>query len=206
MLNIKKSIVALFTLLAIVRAQTSSMSVLQDLFRERGKYLGSLTFWRSTLLYMQKDDGNTKSQCIVTFDEFIVLQNGIAAKLATDTEYYEGLKTKGQGTGSTYGFYIDAGQKYFDVVIYGVNVFNYCDINLYLKAVGKALGSSSGFVNQFINLLWRFFSYEDSLIYYDMSVAMMYGNQTENVGKGFGKFLKLFLMVETPEATEAPSY
>ena len=100
MLNIKKSILALFTLLAIVQAQTSSMSVFNDLFNERSTYLSNLQFWRSTLLYMQKDDGNTSSQCITTFDEFIVLQNGIAAKLATDTEYYEGLKTKGQGTGS----------------------------------------------------------------------------------------------------------
>ena len=97
MLNIKKTILALFTLVAIVQAQTSSMSVMKDLFRERSKYLSNLTFWRSTLLYMQKDDGNTDSQCIKTFDEFIVLQNGIAAKLATDVDYYAGILAKGQG-------------------------------------------------------------------------------------------------------------
>ena len=60
-------------------------------------------------------------------------------------------------------------------MIYGVNVFNYCDFNLYLKAIGKAFGSSSGMVNQFINFFWRFFGYEDSIIYYTMSVAMMKG-------------------------------
>ena len=204
-MNIKTTIIALAALLGIVQAQTSSMSVMLDLWRERNEYLNELGFWRNTLLYMQDDDGNTSSQCITTFDEFIVLQNGIAAKLATDVDYYAGLAAKGQGTGSEAGFYIDAGQKYFDVVIYGVNVFNYCDFNLYLKAIGKAFGSSSGMVNQFINFFWRFFGYDDSVIYYDMSVAMMYKNK-EVTGQQFGKFLKLFLMVTTPEATDAPSY
>ena len=154
---------------------------------------------------MQKDDGNTSSQCITTFDKFIVLQNGIAAKLSTDADYFKGIATKGQGNGSHAGFLIDAGQKYFDVIIYGVNVFNYCDFNLYLKAVGKAFGSSSGFVNQMINFFWRFFSYDDSVIYYNMSVAMMKHDVT-GTGKQFGKFLKLFLMVATPEETTIPSY
>ena len=55
-------------------------------------------------------------------------------------------------------------------------MFNYCDFNLYLKAIGKAAGSSSGMVNQVINFFWRFFGYDDSVIYYEMSVAMMMGN------------------------------
>ena len=62
-------------------------------------------------------------------------------------------------------------------MIYGVNVFNYCDVTLYLKGIGKAFGSSSGMVNQLINFFWRFFGYDDSVIYYDMSVAMMYKNK-----------------------------
>ena len=90
-MNIKTTIIALVALLGIVQAQTSSMSVLKDLWRERNKYLTNLSFWRSTLLYMQDDEGNVSSQCITTFDEFIKLQNGIAAKLATDVDYYEGL-------------------------------------------------------------------------------------------------------------------
>ena len=91
------------------------------------------------------------------------------------------------------------------MLIYGVNVFNYCDFNLYLKAVGKAFGSTSGFVNQGINFVFRFFSEQDAIIYYNMSVAMMKG-EVETTGKQFGKFLKLFLMVATPEETTAPSY
>ena len=90
-MNIKTTIIALVALLGIVQAQTSSMSVLKDLWRERNKYLTNLSFWRRTLLYMQDDEGNVSSQCITTFDEFITLQNGIAAKLATDVDYYEGL-------------------------------------------------------------------------------------------------------------------
>ena len=90
-MNIKTTIIALAALLGIVQAQTSSMSVMLDLWREKNEYLNELGFWRNVLLYMQDDDGNTSSQCITTFDEFIVLQNGIAAKLATDVDYYAGL-------------------------------------------------------------------------------------------------------------------
>ena len=90
-MNIKTTIIALAALLGIVQAQTSSMSVMLDLWREKNEYLNELGFWRNVLLYMQDDDGNTSSQCITTFDEFIVLQNGIAAKLATDVDYYAEL-------------------------------------------------------------------------------------------------------------------
>ena len=99
-MNIKTTIIALVALLGIVQAQTSSMSVMLDLWRERNIYMSSLSFWRNVLLYMQDDDGNVTSQCITTFDEFIKLQNGIAAKLATDVDYYAGLASKGQGNGS----------------------------------------------------------------------------------------------------------
>ena len=99
-MNIKTTIIALVALFGLVQAQTSSMSVMLDLWRERNNYLSSLSFWRNVLLYMQDDDGNVTSQCITTFDEFIVLQNGIASKLATDVDYYAGLASKGQGNGS----------------------------------------------------------------------------------------------------------
>ena len=66
-------------------------------------------------------------------------------------------------------------------MIYGVNVFNYCDFNLYLTAIGKAFGSSSGAVNQTINFFFRFFGEDDSVIYYTMSVAMM-SNDIDTAG------------------------
>ena len=51
-------------------------------------------------------------------------------------------------------------------------MFNYCDLDYYLVSLGKSLGSSSGAVNQVTNLFWRFFSTEDQLNYYNMSVGI----------------------------------
>lgn len=110
---------------------------------------------------MQQDQGNTDSECITTFDEFIVLYDDIKDSVSSDVEYYAGLAEKGQGAGSSYGFAIDKAQRYIDAAIFGVNVFNYCDIDYYLVSLGKALGSSSGAVNQGVNLFYRFFSSED---------------------------------------------
>ena len=181
------------------------MSVFQDLYREKDLYIYDLSFWRATLLYMQADQGNESTECVETYDTYVSLMSNITTSVATDANYLAGLAAKGQGAGSEVGFVVDKGQKYLDLLIYGVNVFNYCDFNLYLQSWGKALGSSSGFVNQLINLGFRFFSEEDSLIYYEMSVAMM-NHDVVTTGYGLGKFFKAFFAVEVPDTTTVADY
>lgn len=156
-------------------------------------------------MYMQQDRGNTTSECIVTFDEFIELSETILATVADDTDYLAGLLAKGQGSGTNVGFLIDKFQSYFDAGIYSVNIFNYCDLDYYLMAIGKSTGSTSGFFNQLVNLGYRFFSEDDAIIYYNMSVAIG-EDDTEEVAKNFGLFLAAFLMVEVPDTTSTPSY
>ena len=72
-------------------------------------------------------------------------------------------------------------------------------------AIGKSTGSTSGFFNQLVNLGYRFFSEDDAIIYYNMSVAIG-EDDTEEVAKNFGLFLAAFLMVEVPDTTSTPSY
>ena len=88
----------------------------------------------------------------------MVLMDGVTEAASSDVDYIKGLKEKGQGPGSSYGRAIDKGQGYIDAAIFGVNVFNYCDLDYYLVSLGKGLGSSSGAVNQVVNLFYRFFS------------------------------------------------
>ena len=164
-----------------------------------------MAFYRRTLLYMQQDEGNTESECIVTFDSFIDLMNQIFADTESDVDYYAGLAAKGQGSGTEYGFLIEKGQRYIDAAIFGVNVFNYCDLDYYLVSLGKSLGSSSGAVNQVTNLFWRFFSTEDQLNYYNMSVGIT-ENDTDAVGQAMGIFLSALLSVEVPDTTTTSSY
>lgn len=154
---------------------------------------------------MQQDPGNEQSECITTFDEFITLMDGITASALSDVDYYKGLLEKGQGTGSPYGRAIDKGQGYVDAAIFGVNVFNYCDLDYYLVSLGKSLGSSSGAVNQVVNLFYRFFSQEDAANYYKLSVAIIEKN-TDDAGEAMGIFLALLLMTEVPDTTTTTSY
>ena len=180
------------------------MSVFKDLYNERENYQ-NLAFWRQVLLYMQQDPGNTTTQCITQFDTFTTSYSSILAEVADDTSYLAGLAAKGQGAGTDTGFLIAKGQAYIDVAISSVNVFNYCDLDYYLIAIGKAVGSSSGFVNQSFNLGFRFFSQEDNINYYEMSVGMI-NDDSDAVGAGLGKFISALLMVDVPETTVTSSY
>ena len=137
------------------------MAVFPQFWASKDKFIYDLHFWRRTLLYMQEQPTES-SECITTFDEFIVLYSELKDSVASDAEYYAGLAAKGQGAGSDYGFAIEKGQQYIDAAIFGVNVFNYCDLDYYLVSTGKALGSASGGVNQFVNLFYRFFSDDDA--------------------------------------------
>ena len=181
------------------------MYSLYQLGRDRPEYFTNLAFWREALVYMQETPGNTDSECITTFDEFIGLYNDVVADTDSYDQYQADLEAKGQGSGTPQGFAIEIAQRYTDVMIYSVNVFNYCSLNYYLIAISQAVGSRSGQVAFGINLMWRFFSTSDMTNYYNLSVAVI---QDDNVaaGKAVGTFLSLLLAVEVPEQTEAPAY
>lgn len=135
--------------------------------------------------------------------------------------YYQGLAEKGQGSGTEVGFLLEKGQRYIDSAIFGVNVFNYCDLDYYLVSLGKSLGTASGAFNQFVNLGYRFFSFEDQENYYNMSVAISYnttdcdGDATcetakstsvKDVGQAMGFFISALLSVQVPDTTSTSSY
>jgi len=181
------------------------MAVFGQFYEKMDLFVYELTFWRQVLLFLQQNPGNTNSECIVTFDEFVVMFNDIVAGTDSDVSYYQGLSEKGQGAGTEYGFAIDKAQRYIDGAIFGVNVFNYCDLDYYLVSLGKSLGSSSGAVNQVTNLAYRFFSRDDQLNYYNMSVAIT-EEDVETTGQCMGTFLSALLMTEVPDTTTTSSY
>lgn len=150
------------------------MAVFSQFWEAKDNFVYDLSFWRTVLLNMQQDTGNEASECITTFDAFNVLVDDIIADTADSVSYYQGLAEKGQGSGTEVGFMLEKGQRYIDSAIFGVNVFNYCDLDYYLVSLGKALGTASGAFNQVVNLGYRFFSYEDQENYYNMSVAIGY--------------------------------
>ena len=166
--------------------------------------LSSLDFWRNVLLFSQTNKGVESSQCIKTYDGFIELYNDMQSKIKDDAAYYAAQLAKGQGEGTNVGKIFADAQAYIDVYIYGVNVFNYCDINYYMRAIGKVF-SASGAVNQGMNFVWRALSTSDMDNYYYMSVATC-AKDPVKAGQTLGTFISLFLMVETPETTTSTSY
>ena len=91
-----------------------------------------------------------------------------------------------------------------DVFIGSVNVFNYCDIDYYLRSTSKWF-SVSGVVNLGVNMVFRIYSTDDKSMYKSLSTAVTDKNQKE-AGKQFGKFVSLLLMFELPDQTTQPNY
>lgn len=156
-------------------------------------------------MYMQTDQGNETSDCIVTFDEFIVLAQELKEKNGDLQAYLDAFQAKGQGSGTEVGFLIENSQRYIDIAIFGVNVFNYCNLDYYLVSIGKSTGSVSGAINQGVNLFWRLVSEEDMRTYYDLDVALIQ-NDIETAGQKFGTWISALLQVEITTNTESSSY
>ena len=121
----------------------------------------------------------------------------LTASANNATAYYAGLKEKGQGDGTSVGNEFNKGAAYIDVFIGSVNVFNYCDLDYYLRSFSTVF-SSSGAVNLGVNLMWRIFSTDDMDNYEQMSIAVSEKDQVK-AGQSFGTFISLLLMFETPE-------
>ena len=181
------------------------MYALYELFEDAGTFFPKLDFYKYTIMYMQEDAGNDQSECMVTFDEWIDLYNTVEADTSSYADYQAEQQEKGLGEGTEYGWYVANAQRYMDVVIYSVNVFNYCSLSNYLIAFSKSLGSRSGQTALAINLMFRFFSSSDMLNYYNLSVAVI-EDDVPAAGQSFGTFLSLLFAIEVPEVVEAPSY
>ena len=184
------------------------MSVFQDLWSVKGRYLEDGDFWRHFLMYAQRDQGNPNTQCVQNFDSFSGRYKNLTASIQDDSQYLKGLAEKGKGSGTDFGFMLNKAEVYIDTIIDGVNLFNYCGLNHYFIALSKSFGSASGGVSQGINFIYRFFSHDDSERYYNMSVAMMrddYGDRNL-VGRYLGEFVSIFLMVDIPDTAIAPTY
>ena len=185
-------------------AQVSDFSAVFELAQNFNKF-NTLKFWRSSLQAMQMTTNSTKgndTKCLDTFDGFDNFYKEAVAKSQNRTAYDEAQKEKGTGAGSTIGFYIANGQRYLDVGVYAVNIFNYCQLNYYLVSFGKSFGTASGAVNTGITLFWRVIGTEDMQIYYDLSSAII-ENDEEKAGKNFGLFASRLFQVEIPETTES---
>ena len=109
---------------------------------------------------------------------------------------------KGQGKGSGLGFQLSKGAKYIDLLTSGVNVYNQCDIDYYMRALSKATSNVSGIANQLVNTYFR--STETST--FESLKTALDSNDIESTAALLGQFTKDFLMTEIPESSEAGSW
>ena len=96
---------------------------------------------------MQRDTGSLTTSCMSGYDDFLSLYSDLQEELKTDAAYYSSLKAKGQADGSSVGFALQKGQKYLDLLASGVNVYNSCDVDYYMRALSKAVSNVSGACN-----------------------------------------------------------
>mmetsp|Transcript_17542 Transcript_17542/g.22237 ORF Transcript_17542/g.22237 Transcript_17542/m.22237 type:complete len:176 (-) Transcript_17542:224-751(-) len=131
-------------------------------------FLSDTQFYKGLLLNMQRDSGNLNTDCVVGYDDFLTLYANLKTELQTDVSYYASLKGKGQGDGSAFGFQLSKGSKYIDLLASGINVYNQCDVDYYMRALSKATSNVSGIANQLVNIYWRT---DDVALYNNLATA-----------------------------------
>ena len=162
-------------------------------------------FYKSLLLNLQTDTGNTSSDCYSSFDTLMSQYDAIRLSVTNDAQYFEGLKKKGQGEGTDIGYFLDKGMKYMDMLTASTNVYNNCDVDYYMIALSKASGNVAGFINQTVNTLFRNFS-EGDLDNYTLLAASLEAGKTDDIAKYFATFFKDFLMAEIPDNSAVATY
>ena len=165
-------------------------------------FLGDTTFYKGLLQSMQRDSGSLTTSCMSGYDDFLTLWTELQTEMKSDANYYTSLKAKGQADGSAVGFAFSKGQKYLDLLASGVNVYNNCDVDYYMRALSKATSNVSGACNQLINLYWRT---ADVQIYNDLATAFKSKDVT-SASKYMGTFIKDFLMTEIPDTSSAVAF
>ena len=156
----------------VTNAADAGIGTIFDFFGS--SMIGDPSFYKGLLLNMQLDAGNVLTDCMSGYDDFLTLYDDLKTELATDVEYFAAIKDKGQGSGSSVGFYLSKGNKYLDLLASGVNVYNSCDVDYYMRAFSKATSNVSGFVNQSINVVFRV--YNDGELFTNLETAFTSGD------------------------------
>ena len=86
----------------VANAADEGLSSVLDIFSS--DLITDITFYKGLLLNMQRDAGNTETDCMSGFDSYLTLYTDLNTELLSDVEYFAGLKDKGQGEGSAIGF------------------------------------------------------------------------------------------------------
>ena len=184
-------------------AETDNISAIGEFLGDMGTFM-TFDFGKAFLLATQQNSKNDQSECLSTFGDYQALYVNMNSMAQNSTSYYEGLKAKGQGDGTSVGFSTSNLQGYVDVFIGSVNVYNYCDIDYYTRSVSRWF-SLQGTLNLGVNLVFRIYSTDDKELYKNLSSAVASKDQAK-AGTAFGSFVSLLLMFEIPDQTTTASY
>ena len=82
-----------------------------------------------------------------------------------------GRADKGNGVGSTAGYYMDMVTAYMDVTVEITNFYNECDMDYYMQGVAPWFTSLSGFLGMLVSLIEVIISDSEVAVYTAMSAA-----------------------------------
>lgn len=111
--------------------------------------------------------------------------------------YYEAHAFKGNGVGSSLGKTMKNVEKYMAIYVKAADVYNQCDLDYYMIAIGDSLTTVSGFANFSVNFLWRWLAEDD--LYDDLADGLA-AKDFREVGRDMGTFIKILTAAEIPDA------
>ena len=181
------------------------ITAIGQLIAQWDTFFTDFDFWYYFILELQFDTGADYTSCVEKFNDYRTLYNEMFVKNLNKIDYNTGINTKGNGSSTDAGFEIYKILNWIDVAIQGTEIWNGCNLENYMLAIGKSVTQVSAAFNQLTNLGFRLTSDEDKVNFKKLSDAVRDSDKVA-AGEAFGKFTRLFIMVENPTADEANEY
>ena len=121
-----------------------------------------MDFYQGFIAGFQEDPTSITSECILSFFEYKERFRAIIDVTASNISYSTGRTSKGSGTPTVVGFYMEKITMYMDIPVMVTNTYNHCSIDYFFEKFGKICTSLSGALDLLTNFFWRFFGTEDA--------------------------------------------
>lgn len=135
------------------------MAAVWNFFLAGNIYVNDVVFYQYVLSGFQEDELQNvdDTECLAAFGEYSDIFHDTRELTASQVYYLTGRENKGNGTGSSAGYWIFVISAWMDVIVSLTDLWERCAIDYFLQALGRGVQSLSGALDLVTNFMFRLF-------------------------------------------------